>query len=165
MRIKLSRMGWNNVLIFASMFMILLFNYSHRMMTQGSDSGVSDTLVGDGTIIQSIDFNGIKLERLGSNWRTVTAIEIDETINPALIIESWTQQSFDTLDDTPMIANTAQVFLVVVWVAGEPNGWVYEFVIDNVAQTSYVKNHQTRTWFEIDQASVPHLIPPSLIKL
>lgn len=165
MRIKLSRMGWNNVLIFASMFMILLFNYSHNMMTGGGKQGESQVLVANNTIIQNIDFNGVKLERLGASWRTVSTLQQEVQINAPLIIETWTQQPFNTLSHAPVILDTAKVFLVVVWAAGEPNGWIYEFVVDEVNQTSFVKSHQAQTWFEIDFDSMPHLVPAVLLEL
>lgn len=158
-------MGWNNVLIFASMFMILLFNYSHRMMTQGHESGETNTLVGVNTIIQSIDFNGIKIERLGANWRSISGLELNKPLNTELIIETWTQQPFVALQSPPLLLDTTKIFLVVVWAAGEPSGWVYEFAVDNVEQTAYVKDHQQNIWFYIEPASLAHLIPEPILEL
>lgn len=158
-------MGWNNVLIFASMFMILLFNYSHRMMTQGHESGETNTLVGANTIIQSIDFNGIKIERLGATWRSVSTIELTKPLNTDLIVETWTQQPFVALQSPPLMLDTTEIYLVVVWAAGESSGWVYEFAVDKVEQTTYVKNHQQNTWFYVEPASLTHLIPESLLEL
>lgn len=165
MRIKMSRMGWNNVLIFASMFMILLFNYSHKMMTEGQVSGGTETLVPAHTIIQHIDFNGVKIERLGATWRTVATVDHSDKINASLIIETWTQQPFDLLAEPPLVLDTAKTLLVVVWVAGEPNGWVYEFIIDDVNQTAYIKDHQMQRWFMVNQDPIEHLIPSVILNL
>jgi len=164
MRIRLSKKGWNNVLIFASMFMILLFNYSHKMMTGNQTAEQIQPLLPEGTLIQSIDFNGIKLERVGATWRILTNISEPDMADANPYLETWQKQPFQTLISPPLMLETAKSLPVVIWVAGQANGWVYEFVIDHIEGTLYVKDHQRGLWYEIEQQYLSQLIPHQLTK-
>ena len=162
MRIRLSKKGWNNVLIFASMFMILLFNYSHKMMTGDQTVEPIQTLLPQGTLIQSVDFNGIKLERVGASWRILTDISEPDMADAKHYLDTWQQQPFQTLTSAPLMLETAMSLPVVIWVAGQTNGWVYEFVIDHVEGTTYVKDHQHSLWYVVEQQYLSQLIPQQL---
>lgn len=165
MAIRLSKRGWNNVLIFASMFMIVLFNYTHKMFSEGDKAGGQVmSLLPANTLVQTIDFNGIQFERLGTGWRTLSDIEGVEITTPQRYLENWLEQPFVTLSTPPAVLQSAQSSVVVVWVAGQSGGWVYEFLIDHVEQSVYVKAHQTEIWYQVPYHLLEQLIPAVLLR-
>lgn len=165
MAIRLSKRGWNNVLIFASMFMIVLFNYTHKMFSEGDRAGGQVlSLLPASTLVQTMDFNGIQFERLGTGWRTLTDIDGVTVEAPQSYLDNWLQQPFVTLDSPPVVLQSAQSSVVVVWVAGQNSGWVYEFLIDHPQQSVYVKAHQTETWYQVPYHLLEQLIPAVLLR-
>lgn len=163
MRIRLSKKGWNNVLIFASMFMILLFNYSHKMFVDGQTSEAPQALLPQNSLVQSIDYSGVKLERIGSNWRVLTELQDVELTSASDYVTVWQQQPFTLLLAEPLMLDSARSLPVVVWVAGQASGWVYEFVIDAQEGTAYVKDHRQSLWYVVEPHLLSQLIPPSVL--
>ena len=143
--------------------MILLFNYSHKMFVDGQSSDAPQSLIPQNTFVQSIDFTGIKLERIGSGWRIVTELKQPEMDPAKSYIETWQQQPFSLLLTEPMMLESAKSFPVVVWVAGQASGWVYEFVIDQQEGTAYVKDHQLSLWYAVELRYLTQLIPQAVL--
>lgn len=164
MRIKLSKRGWNNVLIFASMFMIVLFNYSHQLINKPSASGERQPLLPIESILQSIDYSGIKFERIGSNWRISSQLSTDSIDDVNQYIATWQQQDFEVMTDTPLMLATSRSLPVVIWALGQQQGWIYEFIVDDVERTLYVKDHARNLWYLLDYRFLPQLVPAPLLK-
>ena len=165
MAIRLSKRGWNNVLIFASMFMIVLFNYTHKMFSEGSNVGGDvSSLLPASTLVQTIDFNGIKFERLGTGWRTLTELKDVQIESPKRFLDVWLQQPFVITSGPPQLSTEVQSSIVVVWVAGQSNGWVYEFLIEHRQQQAYAKAHADGTWYSIPYHQINQLIPEVLLR-
>ena len=164
MRIRLSKKGWNNVLIFASMFMILLFNYSHKMITGGKPEQVPQSLVPAESFIQSLDFSGIKLERIGTGLRVLTDLKTAQ-MNPASnYVDTWQGQPFELLLSEPLILDSATSVPVVVWVAGQASGWVYRVVIDEQQGTVYIQDSRQSLWYAVGREYLTQLVPAPLLQ-
>lgn len=163
MAIKLSQKGWNNVLIFSCMFMILLFNYTNNMLMTNDEDQVAKPLVAQEQLIQAIDFNGIEIQRLGANWRVLSKFPTVQVEQPEQLIAEWKQRPLQTLSNSPMLMDTVKSMPVVVWIAGQEEGAVYEFFIDDSEQSVYIKDHQNDTWFVHDYGQLHVLIPHQLL--
>lgn len=163
MVVKLSKRGWNNVLIFASMFMILLFNYTHKMFVDGEEQAGLSFLLPENSIIQTIDYSGIKFERIGSTWRTVTSIETTN-LSAADFADAWLNQEFNAISDAPDLTVSTRKLPVVIWLAGNGQGWIFEVMNDPQQGLTYLYSHQQQTWFELPENLVHQLIPSVLVK-
>lgn len=112
--IKLSRRGWNNVLIFACLLLILVFNQSADLISSGESS--SSRLLPQDTPILRIDYGNHQLQRIGQGWRMQPSLELDEQAL-ADIVKNWQLAEGETMHVT-----MEGGYVAVVWLAGEPNG-------------------------------------------
>ena len=163
MRIRLSQRGWNNVLIFTSMFLIILFNYSSNMFSADFVTNEPATLVEQDELIQAIDFSGIELQRVGSSWRVLSRIATANVEQPAAFVEQWQLQPLEQLDSEPVILQSAERLPVVVWLVGQSEGLIFEFFIDHNEQTVYVNNKATGQWFVMSYPMLFEYIPRDII--
>lgn len=136
--LRLSQRAWNNVLIFAMLFMILLFNTSHNFLVNDDESELQP-LLPDNALIMSIDFGQTKIERIGQTWRLNPASQrphqgLDKIVN------HW-QQSSIAWSDQPL---TGSPIVAVVWLAGQSEGRVYQFFVESAQLFVKVEQQQFR---------------------
>ena len=165
MRTGLSQRGWNNVLIFASLFMIVLFNSTHQRFVSNENNTVKRTLIDSNSLIQNIDYNGLRFERIGANWRTVSSITLDKELMPADIISHWTSTSIELLTNEPAINSSNTRLPISVDVLGTKQTLIFEFIIDNDLGLVYVFDHHLAQWMMIDQSQLPLFIPLVLLNI
>lgn len=67
---NLTQRAWNNVIIFAMLFMVYLFSISNKLIVQNNDDERLRFLLPEHSIIMQIDFAEVTLERIGQSWRT-----------------------------------------------------------------------------------------------
>ena len=134
------------------------------MLISGSQDSEVSPLVNEGKLIQSIDFSGVELQRVGSTWRVLSKIPTLKIEQPEQYIIQWKQDPLELLTASPMVMDTAQTMPVVVWLAGQQEAAVYEFMIDATQQAVYVKQHQQERWFVMDYAKLSLFIPAELLK-
>ncbi|GAB3038944.1 hypothetical protein [Bowmanella dokdonensis] len=118
--IRLSRRGWNNVLIFATLLLILLFNQSGQFLDDAPPVQ-SGQLLPDGLPVMKMDFGGHQLERIGPGWRlrpstNASAEQLSEVVN------NWQQAIAEPLGPGKL----ADGLVAVIWLAGEEQGRVFE---------------------------------------
>lgn len=159
MALRLSQKGWNNVLIFSCMFMILLFNYTNNMLMSEEQDQVTSPLLPSELIVQALDFSGVELQRVGPSWRVLSQLPNPQITQPSTFVENWQNRALTSLAHSPMMMEGATVWPVVAWLAGQEEGWVFEFVIDQSNQTVYIKAHQEERWYQLDYALLPSFIP------
>ncbi|QTH62703.1 hypothetical protein J1N51_07890 [Psychrosphaera ytuae] len=159
MALRLSQKGWNNVLIFSCMFMILLFNYTNNMLMSDEQDQVVAPLLPPDAIIQAIDFSGVELQRVGPSWRVLSQVPNPQIERPEAFVETWQNQPLTSLAHSPMLMENATAWPVVVWVAGQEEGWVFEFVIDTTEQTVYINARRDERWYQLDYAQLPQFVP------
>ena len=121
--IRLSRRAWNNVIIFAMLLMIVLFNSTHNILTgsMGEDE-ISAPLLPADSVLMTLDFSGQKIERIGRGWRLRPAESVAEA-DLAELVNAWHSTNMARTEDYP----EAEPLIVVVWLAGESKGRVYQF--------------------------------------
>ncbi len=160
---RLSQKGWNNVLIFACLFMIILFNYTSNMFATNSEKMAVEPLVPNSKLVQAIDFSGIEIQRLGASWRVLSKIPTATISNPEEYVETWVQQPLEQIESVPLVLDSAVSLPVVVWLAGNEEGLIFEFVIDHQEQSVYVQNKMTGNWYALKYSMLPQFIPRELL--
>lgn len=118
--IRLSRKGWNNVLIFATLLMILLFNQSGRFLTEGDPSPALTLLPADVPLMK-LEFGAYQVERIGQGWRERPPSSLTEAQLMELV-DHWLRARL-----MPMAEGQLDSGLVVVaWLAGEAQGRIFK---------------------------------------
>ena len=67
---NLSQRAWNNVIIFAMLFMVYLFSISNKFIVENSDDEQMQYLLPEHSVIMRIQFAEVTLERIGRSWRS-----------------------------------------------------------------------------------------------
>ena len=124
--IRLSRRGWNNVIIISMLVLIVLFNSSSNLLNNNEvATGQLVPLLPANSVLMTIDFGAQKVERIGRGWRIQSAHEnaITSEMNLNQLVINW-QQSEMLLSDDLQRDNG---LVVVVWLAGQEQARIYQF--------------------------------------
>ncbi|WJG09507.1 hypothetical protein [Aliiglaciecola sp. LCG003] len=119
--IRLSRKAWNNVIIFAMILMILLFNTTNNILT-GSREESQLHLLPEHSMLMTLQMPEVNIERIGQGWRTVPTKAFDETQLQALA-QKW--QSSQMVDYSGALPAEMPV-VVIAWLASENSGRVFQ---------------------------------------
>lgn len=176
--IRLSRRGWNNVLIIASLLMILLFNgVHHKLFQSDTDAGLnsntsSDALVQnvlpEQSVVLSVDFPNISIERVGRDWRSLPTT----STSPAqlnTIVESWQQLTAAQVVNPVLIEQLMSNYpdkVVSFWLAGQKSAFVIQ-IYQHTDGLTYLKIPRLKTpsstiantWLTLPNDSLVSLIP------
>lgn len=117
--IRLSRRGWNNVLIFATLLLILLFNQSGKFLSDPTAPDAAHLLPTDIPVMK-IEFGSHQLERVGQGWRLRPSSALSEA-ELAQIVQRWQTAEPLLLGE----GSLASGLVVVIWLAGEEQGRVF----------------------------------------
>lgn len=105
--IKLSKTGWNNVIIIVVMGFILLINATNKKIYSSDESTEATShqdiaLVGAQNIILTLSINNIvTIERIGRTWRTIPANISGQAL--AQMMMSWQQSSGEAMAQAPVV--------------------------------------------------------------
>ena len=163
MRTGLSQRGWNNVLIFASLFMIILFNSTAEKFVNNETDTEQSTLIKSDAIIQSIDFSGIKLERVGASWRVMSELSEISNISSQSIANAWQHQKFEVLTQAPNLMDDISRFPVIIYAHGYDNVQIFEVIIEPLSDLAYVVNNNTKQWFILSIQHSTSLLPTQIL--
>ncbi|EWH10633.1 hypothetical protein DS2_07368 [Catenovulum agarivorans DS-2] len=124
--IRLSRAGWNNILIFSSLIMIFLFNGLHLKIFSNDDDAIElSYLLPADQMILTVDFANLSVERIGRSWRTVPeSNHSSEHLHN--IIQQWQQLEVQSLHEMPAAANQYPDRVVSFWFAGQQTAFVVQ---------------------------------------
>ncbi len=150
--IRLSRKGWNNVLIFSTLLMIFLFNGLHQKLFNKLDDEpeIQQNIIPPTELILTLDLPGVSVERIGRSWRTqpeqkVSAEQLQQ------IIHAW--QGLIGLRLNPEALSQWQLNepnrVAVFWFAGQTQG----FVVQWFEQSGKVFVKTPQAWFELPEAN------------
>lgn len=163
MKTGLTQRGWNNVLIFASLFMIILFNSTHQKFTEGDKEVAQSSLIEAAAVIQSVDFSGIKLERIGANWRVLASVEIGGDVATQSIVQGWQSQQFTILESEPQLMASISRYPVIIFAHGYESAQLFEVILEPQTDLAYVLNKLTGQWFVMNHIEASQLIPKPLL--
>lgn len=161
---RLSNRGWNNVLIFATLFMIILFNTTHQKFVAGEDDIERQPLVPEQAIIQVIDYSGVKLERIGSNWRVQSALEDLPEINAEQLVANWQAMQFEFIASEPDLAANSYSLPVLIQAIGLESQLIYLIHIEPDSELVYFHNKVSQQWQVGVSSDLASLMPSSLFK-
>lgn len=134
----LSKRGWNNVLIFACMGMIIIFNLMGDKLIKNAQGDIVNVLP-EQSIILTLEYPDVSIERLGRSWRVTPTNKLTNE-NAAKIINHWLSLSGEI---TLSSDSEESGYRVMLWLAGneQPNRyWVQP-------QSGYITDIlQQKTW-------------------
>lgn len=120
---KLSSKAWNNVIIFAMLFMVYLFSISNKFIVENKSNDKVHFLLPEHSVIMQIHFAEVKLERVGQTWRSTGS-------------DQWTMDALNALIHTwgkLVVYNVpyqdiATPYVVTMLLAGEENQRVFQLL-------------------------------------
>ncbi len=148
---RLSQRAFNNVVIFAMLLMIALFNLDSFL--PASQPQGSQPLIENDAYILKIEQDQQRLERTGQQWRYVTESAV--AIEPEAQIEAWQSGILEPAPRARSLAQNLRPIIAVVWLAGESQGRVYAFYLSD--SHTFVKHNDQ--WFELERVTLKTLLP------
>ncbi|NTS75702.1 hypothetical protein HR060_02380 [Catenovulum sp. SM1970] len=148
--IRLSRRGWNNVLIFASLIMILLFNGVHNKLLENTEkAGAPLALLPKEQVLLTLDLPNYSIERVGKEWRlrpenTVELVKLNQ------LMTAWYQAQALVMTEQEQSVyqgNTNPDWVAVAWFAGEAKGYVLQGYVSE--QRLVVFDQQRELWLKL----------------
>lgn len=103
--IKLSKTGWNNVIIFAVMGFILLINATNKDVfsqrdKENSSMAKEQPLIGEEQVILTLLINNvIEIKRIGKSWQAVPAKINSQALEQMMM--SWQKSVGTRLEESP----------------------------------------------------------------
>lgn len=149
--LRLSKRAMNNVVIITMLVMIALFNLDSFLPPP--KPAEQRPLLPENAYVLKIEQDNHKLERVGQSWRQVSPVaSMDVTANQQYA--AWQQAQ---LTAAPFVENTAAVspIVVVVWLAGQPQGQVYAFY----PQTQPTLVQIDDDWYTLENVPLHALLP------
>jgi hypothetical protein len=83
---RLSKRGWNNVLIFGVLIIVFLFNFSHKLRLKPKDQ--QHTLINSDVIIVEIKTPDFSIKRAGRSWVSEPNLGLSEH-QLSLLVQNW----------------------------------------------------------------------------
>lgn len=153
--IRLSKKAWNNVLIFSVMFMILLFNSTNDILNSGDQDEPLLPLVDGSQVIMTIEAGSTRVERIGQGWRLVpSGAAVEEEL--ALLASSWHMARLQATDEQ----TAGQPLVVVLWLAGQQQGKVYQFYPQSTDMALVKIDNQL---YRLQDRTLADLLPPGVL--
>lgn len=155
----LSKRAWNNILIFAMLGLIVVFNFDRLFPVDSSNRAM---LIAEHEFILSMQINELTFERIGTGWR-VSAPSLDsipdmqsESIDK--LVNQWQKvkliRSSDSLEPN---LTSSPPYIVSVWLAGQEEAKVVGLLeVDNIPYVIHKGD-----LFVLDEPSFFDLLPPT----
>ncbi len=150
--IRMSRRGWNNVLIFVSIFMILLFSGVHQKLLNNSALSDEDVpLLPSHHVILTLDLPNHSIERSGKEWQLRPQQEIDQA-QLGLAIKTWMNARTRVMpaQEASMLNTTKRPdWVAIAWFAGQAKGYVLAFF--HTDKHLLIYDQQRELWLQADR--------------
>lgn len=158
---KLSRAGWNNVIIFSVMTFILLINMTNQQLfSSGGDDGQAENyLFGEHAIILTLSIpQQLLVERIGRTWRATPAKISGQLLEQMML--SWHESQGQVMTSTPKVDPT-MALLIRVELAGESQPQDLSFYTSDTELLVYA--HQQKRWLSFPLAIFQQLLPNEIL--
>lgn len=156
---KLSKTGWNNVIIFTVMSMILLINLTNgKLFPDNTSTTTSERpLLGEHAVILTLAVNDqILIERIGQTWRAQPAMISGQTLEQ--MMHSWRQLSAVEIAAPTEVGTNAMV--VTINIAGQEHPTVLSLY--PLYDQFLIYHHHDKKWLSLPAQLYPQLIPFNL---
>lgn len=160
--IKLTRSGWNNVIIFAVMGFIALIHLTQSdKFALLEEKGVEQEsyLVGEHGVILSMTVNQqTHIERIGQTWRAIPAVLTGQPLDA--MMGSWHQVK-GRIIAKPDHIDKSKAIIVSLLLAGEAE--IEYFMLFPNKQELIVYRQQSELWISLPIAFFNQLIPQAVL--
>ncbi|MFY8273586.1 hypothetical protein AAEU32_05625 [Pseudoalteromonas sp. SSDWG2] len=150
--INLSRKAWNNIIIFAMLIMIFLFNGLHHKLSGDDEPLGPQPILPEQSYILALEYPGVRIERIGTSWRIQAEEEfVDDSTQLEPVILAWQNMQAELGVKTaasPMLVATLSL-------AGEPQPWVYVLYPDG--QQYQLFDRQQQRWLVLSKEQAQQL--------
>ena len=154
---KLSRTGWNNVIIFSVMIFILVINVTNKKLYSSDDQQI--TLFSEHAVILSLEVNQqISIERIGRTWRATPAKISGQALDQMML--TWHETEGDIISEPPEL-DRQMALVISVELAGNAEAQLLNLFITN--NELLIFNHQQKRWFAFPIAIFSQLIPNEIL--
>ena len=109
----LSKKGWNNVLIFACMGMIIMFNLMNDKLVDNAEGQVVPILP-EQSMILTLEYPNYAIERLGTSWRVNPGDQLP-TDEAAPLIQAWGELT----GEVSLATSEEEGYRVTLWLAAQ----------------------------------------------
>lgn len=110
---RLSKKGWNNVLIFGVLIIVFLFNFSHKLLLK--PKVYQRTLISNELMIVEIKTPDFTIKRAGRSWTSDPNLGLSEQ-QLALLVQNWQTLPLQTQNAIP---SPKDPFIMQVYTANE----------------------------------------------
>jgi hypothetical protein len=163
---KLSRTGWNNVIIFSVMVIIIFLNVTNnRLFHRNEAGGYSQDIFlfkEHGVILTLTINNVINIARQGKSW-SITPKNI--SINSQALeqmMQSW-QQATATIETLTYDLTKQTSIIINATLAGDNS--VYQLDLYPTQDQLLIYNPQTKQWLTLSPAMYYQLLPREIIRV
>ncbi|MBA6397370.1 hypothetical protein [Colwellia sp. BRX10-4] len=158
---KLSRTGWNNVIIFSVMIFILVINVTNKKLYSSTEQqdNKQQTLFAKHAVILSLAVNQqVAIERIGRTWRATPAKISGQALEQMML--TWHEITGDIVTVPPELDHQ-MALVVTVELADEAQAQLLNlFITDNEL---LVFNLQQKRWLAFPLAIFSQLIPNEIL--
>ena len=164
--IKLSKTGWNNVIIFAVMGFILLINATSKKVFSPDESVENNReqdifLVGAQNVILTLSINNVvAVERIGRTWRATPASISGQAL--AQMMMSWQQSSGEAMAQAPEVDRQFSLD-VTLDIAGQSQALQLNFYATE--QQLLIFNQTSQQWLVMPLAMYGQLFPAEIFAI
>ncbi|TMM45688.1 hypothetical protein [Colwellia ponticola] len=164
---KLSRTGWNNVIIFSVMTIILLINATNDKLFPDEENNKAERLIlPQHSVILTLDIElsdtqHVLVERAGRGWQVTTkGIILDKTEQQIeQMIFSW-QQSQGLVQAADMVIDNAQGITVTIVLASELHART--LILYPLNDQLLIYQQQDNIWLALPATLAQQLLPINL---
>jgi hypothetical protein len=157
--IKLSRSGWNNVIIFTVMGFILLINVTNKNVFTSKENQASEQFVlGADAVLLTLSINHeLSIERLGRSWRATPERISGQALSQ--MMRSW-QLLEGQVVNAPKGVDLKLALAIIVEVADIPQAINLSLIATDYELLIY--NQVTQLWFSLPIELYSQLLPDAV---
>jgi hypothetical protein len=159
--VKLTKTGWNNVIIFAVMGFILVINLTNKKIFSADDNVSSEqeiALVGKQNVILTLSINNIvNIERIGRTWRATPSNISGQAL--AQMMMSWQQSHGEAMAQAPEIDRQFSLD-VKLDIAGQAEPLALNFYATE--QQLLIFNQRSKQWLTMPIGMYGQLFPQEI---
>lgn len=108
---RLSKKGWNNVLIFSMFTIIFLFNFGHQLPL--SSKTEQRSIISDQATIVEIKTPDLRVTRVGRSWKSEPQLGLSE-LQLSSLVKNWQTLKLET---SPAFEITNSQYIMQVYIA------------------------------------------------
>ncbi|QOL26466.1 hypothetical protein LP316_03970 [Thalassotalea sp. LPB0316] len=161
--IRLSRAGWNNVIIYSVMAFILLINLTQKnSQDESAPAAEVSQLIADHQVILTLTINQwVSVERIGQTWRTLPNVLTGQPLDQMMM--SWHNLEVQMVDK-PADFDQSNAVIVSALLAGDSD--LHYFMLKQTANGLLIFKQAPsgeELWYVTQSQRYQQLLPPQVI--